>query len=95
MHRIYRDSGFPAAEFVSVRRRENTGAGRYVDLESAAELRVSDGYLDLGGSYIEMEGVSNGIMAVALVQSGRLTLLEFSVYGGESWDGDEREWRII
>jgi hypothetical protein len=42
-----------------------------------------------------MEGVANGIMAVALVHNRRLTELEFSTYGGDAWNGDERRWKIV
>jgi hypothetical protein len=56
---------------------------------------MDDGYIDLGGSFIEMEGLQNGMMAVALVKNNHLTTLEFTVYGGDSWDGEEREWKIV
>lgn len=94
-HEVYSAIGFPSAKSINLLRRENTGNGRYVDIESDTEVNVNDGYLDLGGSFIEMEGLPNGMMAVVLVQNRRLKVLEFSVYGGDEWDGEEREWKIV
>lgn len=76
-------------------RRENTGGGRYVDLECDSPVHLDDGYIDLGGGYIEMRGIPNGMMAVVLMKGGRVRTLEFTVYGGDSWDGDEAEWRLV
>jgi len=41
-HGLYRDRGFPPPERVTVRRRKNTGAGRYVDLIAEETLDVDD-----------------------------------------------------
>ena len=95
LHHLYRAQGFPPAASVRVLRRENTGGGRYVDLECDKTVRIEDGYIDLGGSYIEMEGIPHGMMAVALIKNGYLTMLEFTVYGGHQWSGDERGWKIV
>ena len=95
LHEVHRAAGFPPARLVQVLKRENTGGGRYVDVASDAELLVSDGYIDLGGSFIEMDGLPNGMMAVALVQDRRLRILEFRVYGGDIWNGEERAWKIV
>lgn len=95
LHSLYNERGFPPANSIKVLRRENTGGGRYVDLESDARVQLDDGYVDLGGSFIEMKGVPNGMMAVALVKDNRVTTLEFTVYGGDSWNGEEREWKIV
>jgi len=94
-HQLYRAKGFPLADLVNVVRRENTGGGRYADLECDAAVQVDDGYLDLAGGFVEMEGLPNGMMAVVLVKRGRLRLLELTVYGGDSWDGEERAWKMI
>lgn len=94
-HRLYGARGFPSPERVRVRSRENTGAGRYVDLEAeVAESELDDGYLDLGGSLIEMEGIPNGLMAVAHIKDRRPDQLEIAVYGNDPWDGEERKWSI-
>ena len=77
-HQIYKAQGFPPAESIRVLRRENTGGGRYVDLECDTSVQLDDGYIDLGGSFI-----------------GHLKVLEFTVYGGDFWDGEETEWRIV
>jgi hypothetical protein len=94
-HEIYGESGFPPPESISVMRRENTGAGRYVDLKSDACIQSNDGYLDLDGCFIEMKGVPNGVMAVVLVKDCHLVTLELTVYGGDSWNGNECEWKIV
>jgi hypothetical protein len=94
-HHLYREKGFPSAESIRVLGRANTGGGRYVDLECLGPVQLDDGYIDLGGSYIEMEGLPNGMMAVALIKDSRVRTLEFTVYGGDSWSGEERDWKIV
>ncbi len=94
-HQIYQAKGFPSVESISILRRENTGGGRYVYLQCDAPVPLGDGYIDLGGSFIEMRGLPNGLMAVVLVKGGRLEVLEFTVYGGDFWDGEETEWKIV
>jgi len=93
-HALYRKDGFPDPQMIVLTKRENTGGGRYVDLSSPNAHLTSDGYLDLGGKYIEMEGVRNGMMAVVLVSEGSPSLLEITVYGGDAWDGRERQWTL-
>jgi hypothetical protein len=94
-YELYKDRGFPAPGMVHVRRRENTGSGRYVDLDSIESPQLEDGYLDLGGRFIEMSGVPNGLMAVAHVKNHRVEQIELSVYGNDPWNGEEREWKIV
>jgi hypothetical protein len=94
-HEIYKDRGFPSPHRVRVKRRENTGAGRYVDLDSTDATQLDDGYVDLSGRFIEMAGVPDGLMAVACIKDHRLQQIEISVYGEDSWDGEERDWRIV
>ena len=94
-HDIYRDRNFPAPEAVRVRSRTNTGAGRYVELESAEVSNCVDGYLDMGGRFVEMEGVPFGIMAVVAIERGKLVQLELAVYGEHPWDGTERKWTVV
>ena len=86
--------GFPDPSSVQVISRENTGAGRYVMVNHRAGT-LQDGYYDLGGRFIEMAGIPNGLMAVALVRKGKLETLEIAVYGGDGWDGQERQWAIV
>ena len=92
---LYKDRGFPSPDRLRVRRRENTGSGRYVDLHSIDMTRIDDGYLDLSGRFIEMAGVPNGLMAVARIKDHRVREIEISVYGKDSWDGEERTWKIV
>lgn len=94
-HKLYEAQGFPSAESVAVIARKNTGGGRYVQLECDARVQFADGYVDLGGGFIEMKDVPNGLMAVGFIKGSRLVLLEITVYGGDHWDGEEREWRIV
>ena len=94
-HELYKDQGFPAPEKVKVRHRENTGSGRYTDLDSPDKTQLDDGYLDLAGRFVEMSGVPNGLMAVAKVEHHQLQQIELSVYGDDPWDGEERDWRIV
>ncbi len=95
LHELYRAKGFPRAESIRVLRRENTGGGRYVDLKCDVLVQLDDGYIDLGGSYIEMKGLPNGMMAVALIKDARVTTLEFTVHGGDPWNGEEEDWKIV
>src|SRR6476659_4719000 len=80
-HELYKEVGFPPPHEVNVVRRQNTGGGRYVDLACETPVAIEDGYVDLAGSYIEMEDIPNGMMSVVLIQDGRLKVLEFTVYG--------------
>jgi hypothetical protein len=80
---------------VHVRRRENTGSGRYVDLDCAETTQLDDGYLDLSGRFVEMSGVPDGLMAVARIKDHRVQQIEISVYGEDPWDGEERDWKIV
>ena len=93
-HKLYGDRGFPAPDRIRVHNRENTGAGRYLDLHVDVDSQLDDGYLDLGGQFIEMEGIPNGLMAVVHVKDHRPKQLEIAVYGADSWDGQERKWSI-
>ena len=93
-HELHGARGFPPPEDIRVRARENTGAGRYVDLYVETGSKLEDGYLDLGGQFIEMEGVPHGLMAVVHLKDHRPDQLEIVVYGNDPWDGRERKWSI-
>ena len=95
LHDLHGATGFPPVEMVRVIGREDTPCGRYVDLECETRIHPESGYLDLGGSHIRLGAVPDGIMAVAKIDSGKLTTLEFTTYGGESWDGCEDGWELI
>lgn len=94
-HEIYKDRGFPSPDRLRVRRRENTGSGRYVDIESSDTTRLDNGYVDLGGRFIEMPKVPSGLMAVARIEDHLVRQIEISVYGEDPWDGEERDWKIV
>ena len=91
-HVLYANEGFPQPREILLLDRTNTGAGRYVDLSSSGAVISRDGYFDLGGRYIEMTGVPNGMMAVVLVSKGKPETLEIAAYGGCGWDGIEQPW---
>jgi hypothetical protein len=94
-HELYGSIGFPDASNFRVRGRANTGAGRYVDLWVTAEVATDDVLLDLGGRYVEMDGVPYGLMAVIHVDKRIPKQMEIAVYGEFSWDGVERAWSIV
>src|ERR1700758_790446 len=91
-HALYAQDGFPHPAQIALLSRDNTGAGRYVRLSSPDSPLKRDGYFDLGGKFIDIEGVPNGMMAVVLVTDGQLKTLELAVYGEDNWDGIERRW---
>ena len=93
-HTLYAKDGFPNPREITLVNRENTGGGRYVELSVPSANMCRDGHLDLGGKYINMEGVPNGMMAVILVSRRQPSLLEIAVYGDHSWDGVERQWGL-
>jgi hypothetical protein len=94
-HELYGDRGFPVASSVRVQRRENTGAGRYVDIVADNRVALDDGPVDLGGRYIKMSGVAIGLMAVAHIKNHRVHQIEIAVYGDAPWDGLEGNWSIV
>jgi hypothetical protein len=94
-HELHGHLGFPSPEMITVTNRKNTGAGRYVSLNSSAQIQGFSGYLDMGGHFIEMEGVESGMMATISIIDEALDELEFSVYGDSFWDGEERLWKIL
>lgn len=92
---LYKDRGFPPPDRLRVRQRENTGSGRYVDFDPVDTPTIEDGYLEMGGKFIVLSGVPNGLMAVARIRNHRLDQIELSVYGDDPWDGEERLWKIF
>lgn len=91
----YSVQGFPSPDVIRVNARKNTGAGRIVSLEANIRVCCQDGYLDMGGRFIEMEGVPNGLMAVVSIVHSMLDQLEIATYGNDSLDGEERGWKIV
>lgn len=94
-HDEYSSLGFPLPDAITVSARSNTGVGRFVTLVTDARLNLENGYLDMGGHFIEMSGVSNGLMAMVSIVNSSLEQLEIAVYGDESWDGSESRWQIV
>jgi hypothetical protein len=88
----------PEAGDVVVLDRTNTGAGRFVKLSgitaATCQLGKAGSYLDMGGAFLEIPGVPNGLMAVLAVDADGAEL-EIATYGTHSWDGDETGWRLV
>lgn len=82
-------------EHLRVRRREDTGVGRYVYFEDGDEQPLTDGSYAAGERYVEMEGIRHGLFFVIEVSSSRIHYLELVTCDGDSWDGVERPWRIV
>ena len=95
MHEVHGNAGFPRPQDVQVVQRENTGAGRYVDLVTSNAVGPRGRYYDMGGRYIAMPSVPHGLMAVCKVVNERAMQLEIVVYGVAEWDGDESVWAIV
>lgn len=80
---------------LQVRRRENTGAGRYTYFEDKLKQGLRDGTYTAQGKFLQMDGVRDGLAFVVDVTGGFVNYLEIAVYGNESWDGVERAWQIL
>ena len=93
-HALYGARGFPRATEVEVISRENTGGGRYLGVSAPHTAAIDDGHYDLGGKFIQMQGIPHGMMAIAWVRGGQLREIEITVYGGDSWNGEERAWSL-
>jgi hypothetical protein len=78
-----------------VKRRENSGAGRYTYLEDQYKQVLPDGIYAAQGKLLEMGGVPSGMAFLIDVSDGLINFIELAVYGNEGWDGVEREWRLI
>jgi hypothetical protein len=78
-----------------VMRRENTGVGRYVELEDLNQQDLVDGTYETRERAIDMEGVRLGLDFAVAVLSSRINHLELVTAGSDGWNGVEREWRIV
>jgi hypothetical protein len=94
-YELYGHQGFPPPQEIRVLSRENTGGGRYVELECRDDVKLHDVYLDMGGRYISMKSLPSGMMAVVQIKNHKVSLLELAVYGGDHWDGTEKDWAIV
>jgi hypothetical protein len=79
---------------LEVTRREHTGVGRYTHLVDHAEQSIEDGSYGAGDHFVEMDGVPNGLFFTVEAENGRISYLEIASCGSDSWDGEERSWRI-
>lgn len=93
-HNAFRRQGFPPPEEVDVLVRENSGAGRFVDLKAPMTSITEHACVLPHEVVIEMDGVENGLGFMMFVQEGRLDMLELYTFDG-SWDGEERPWRLV
>lgn len=78
-----------------VKKRENSGAGRYTYLEDQHKQALIDGIYTAQGKLLEMVGVPSGMAFLIYVSAGLINFIELAVYGNEGWDGIERPWRIV
>lgn len=78
-----------------VKRRENTGVGRYVHFEDLGNQVLVDGSYGSRGRIVEMQGIQNGLYFVIEVSSSQIEYLELVTGGNDSWDGIERPWKIV
>lgn len=79
---------------LQVKRRENTGAGRYTYFEDSGNQRLPDGTYTAQGRFLQMQGIRDGLAFLVDVSAGVINYLEIAVYGNEGWDGVERMWEI-
>lgn len=77
-----------------VKKREDTGVGRYVHFEDLCDQALVDGSYGAQGRVVEMHGIEGGLYFVIEVSSSRIEYLELVTGGSDSWDGIERQWRI-
>ncbi len=93
-HKAYGVQGFPQPDTIEMLVRENTGAGRFVDLKAPLTSIAEHACALPDDVTVEMDGVENGLGFMLFVEEGRLDMLELYTVAG-SWDGDERAWRIV
>jgi hypothetical protein len=96
-HSAFAANGFPPPGEINVVGRENSGAGRFVTLESARMVSEKSRTLDLPPGHpdmIAMDGVPDGLGFVVFLNDGRLDFLELYTVVGD-WDGEERPWKMI
>jgi hypothetical protein len=82
-------------ERLQVVRREDTGVGRYVYFEDLDAQPLTDGTYAAEGRIVEMQGIRNGLFFVIEVSSSRINYLELVTCGSDTWDGMERDWRVV
>lgn len=85
--------GFPPPEAFMVTGRENTGAGRFTDLVSEAQVSHK-GPCGLS-AIIQMDGLQHGLGALVFLSEGKPDALELHLWGDDAWDGVERPWKIV
>lgn len=80
---------------LQVTRREDTGVGRYVHFEDLAAQPLTDGTYAAEGRRVEMQGIRSGLFFVIDVSSSRINYLELVTCGSDTWDGVERNWKVV
>ena len=93
-HEAYAGDGFPSPDEINVLTRENSGAGRFVDLDAPLTSMAVHSCGLPNESIVEMEGLKYGIGFVLFIDQGRLDMLELFTFQ-EDWDGEERTWRLV
>lgn len=85
--------------FLKVIKRENTGAGMYVDFSYSESFNLEDSfylpYEEIGTDRnIQMEGLKYGLANIFFISEGKIDSLELSTYGNETWDGTIGDFTI-
>ncbi|CAN0399016.1 unnamed protein product, partial [Phaeothamnion confervicola] len=94
-YKAFSAQGFPSPDQIEVLERDNTGAGRFVELRPSIATKLQGSTCDLERlKAVEMDGVPLGLGWVLFMKNGSLECLELFTYGGD-WDGEERPWRLV
>jgi hypothetical protein len=94
-HTRFADKGFPDANALTMRKRRNTGAGRFTYLEHSEEVDLPNGSLGLGKySQVNMPELEAGASFWVQMENSKIDYLEIVVNGSQSWDGSESSWDV-
>lgn len=89
----YANIGFPSPDDIRVDTRENTGAGRYVNVSHPGTIHQADGPLWIE-KYLLMSNLPHGGGFDCYIQGGKLLHIEMYLNGDYYWDGSEGDWEI-
>jgi hypothetical protein len=92
-YKAFGEEGFAAPDEIEVVRRENSGAGRFVELSAPQPTQLAGRICDLP-LLVEMEAIEGGLGVVLFLEDGRPDMLELFTFVGD-WDGEERPWRVV
>jgi hypothetical protein len=86
----------PEGDQLKLVARTVTGGGRYTYVSMEGELHIDSGDKQIfdSGLRIEMDCLNAPLGGSIFVIKKKLTTIEIFVYGGEYWDGVERNWKF-